>query len=332
MAVGGALLGARLQETAGGLGAGWKMIAGASISVIIPTYNRGHCIARCIQSVLAQTLQPLEVIVVDDASADDTREKVAQFTDPRVHYVRHETNRGGAAARNTAVLLARGEYLAFLDSDDVWRENMLEKQIATLEAGGPCCGMCYSWIVYVDEAGQELERYESRIEGECLRDMLVSNFVGSFSNVVMRRSLVIESGMLDETLPSCQDWDLFVRIAARSRLAIFCEAAVACTRGISDPHRISNNRRSVVHGHRMMLAKHGTDYRALPYPWRVYAYLRFMQIFADAGSPADTVRLLPFALGGGMGQSLVAMRYVARSWRKWFRARLKQGQQYRSSW
>ena len=91
-----------------------------TVTIIIPTYNRAHLLGRAIRSVLTQTFHNWELIVVDDASTDNTKEVAYSFQDPRIHYLCHETNRGGPAARNTGIREARGLYIAFLDSDDEW--------------------------------------------------------------------------------------------------------------------------------------------------------------------------------------------------------------------
>src|SRR4030043_1337098 len=103
--------------------------AAPTVSVIIPTYNRAHLVGRSIRSVLNQTYQDLEVIVVDDGSKDNTAEIVRGITDPRIVFLKHEKNRGVSAARNTGLKAARGKYIAFQDSDDEWLPQKLEKQL-----------------------------------------------------------------------------------------------------------------------------------------------------------------------------------------------------------
>jgi len=99
-----------------------------TVSVIIPTYNRAHLLDRAIRSVLDQTYQDFELIVVDDGSSDPTAEVIATFADPRIYYLRHEKNRGAAAARNTGIEASQGDYVAFLDSDCEWLPKKLLKE------------------------------------------------------------------------------------------------------------------------------------------------------------------------------------------------------------
>lgn len=119
-----------------------------TVSVIIPTYNRAHLLGRAIQSVLAQTYEDFEIIVVDDASTDVTEQVVKSFADDRINYIRHQKNKGGSSARNTGIKAAKGEFIAFLDSDDEWVPKKLEKEINRLQTlsnevgvfyGGFCC-------------------------------------------------------------------------------------------------------------------------------------------------------------------------------------------------
>ena len=104
------------------------------VSVIIPTYNRAKLIKRSILSVLNQTYQNFEIIVVDDGSADDTKSVVESFNNPKIRYIRHDINKGQSAARNTGIKNAKGKYIAFQDSDDEWLPEKLEKQMSCFES------------------------------------------------------------------------------------------------------------------------------------------------------------------------------------------------------
>jgi len=114
------------------------------VSVIIPTYIRAHVLAKAIQSLLNQTYQDFEIIVVDDGSIDNTEEVVKSFNDPRIRYIRHKENCGGSAARNTGIRAAYGECIAFQDSDDEWLPEKLEKQMQVFENAPAEVGVVYT--------------------------------------------------------------------------------------------------------------------------------------------------------------------------------------------
>jgi glycosyltransferase involved in cell wall biosynthesis len=271
------------------------------VSVVIPTYNRGHCIGACIDSVLAQTLGDFEIIIVDDCSSDDTADRVAAFTDPRISYVAQPSNQGGAAARNAGIRRARGEFVAFLDSDDLWLPEKLEKQIEGMRLAGPKCGLSYTWLRCVDDNGNETMRINPDIDGDCFERMLVSNFIGSFSNLVVRRALLVEEGGLDENFRSCQDWDLLIRLCRRASVHCQRDYLVLYLQSVTDKVRISTNPRSVVQGHRRILAKFSAEYAALPAPVRRQAYEVFMALFAHSGSIADAWSMGWKRAGSGAG-------------------------------
>ena len=126
------------------------------VSVIIPTYNRAACLKLALASVLNQTYQNFEIIVVDDASTDGTADVVRGFADARITYVRHDVNRGkvgaGAAARNSGIARAQGTYIAFLDDDDEWLPEKLARQVAVLDRGPRSVGAIYTGFVKIDQA------------------------------------------------------------------------------------------------------------------------------------------------------------------------------------
>ena len=137
------------------------------VSVIIPAFNAAEYIRQTLHSVLAQTYQSLEVIVVDDGSEDDTDAIVEEFVkkDARVQLVK-QCNAGVGAARNTGIRMARGEYIAPLDADDIWFPEKLEKQVACMERYGEETGLVYCWSIRVDKDGEfEGFQYPNKAEG-----------------------------------------------------------------------------------------------------------------------------------------------------------------------
>ncbi len=185
------------------------------ISVVIPTYNREQTILRAVQSVLNQTYTDLEVLVVDDGSTDATGEVVSRIEDDRVRYIPLERNGGVANARNIGVQMSEGEWLAFQDSDDSWREDKLEKQIAYAEKH-PEYGMIYGCYLTHFEDGRELtappKPWPETMEGDLLNTLLVRNVIGA-PTVLVRRQLFLESGGFDTAYKSLEDWEFVLRFA-----------------------------------------------------------------------------------------------------------------------
>lgn len=260
------------------------------VSVVIPCFNRGYCIKPCIESVLGQSFQDFEVIVVDDASRDDTRDRVSSLRDPRIRYIAHESNRGGAAARNTGIEAATGEFLAFLDSDDRWAPGKLQKQVGLLRAKGTDYGFSYTWLIGQDPAGEELWRLSKTIEGLAEEKLLVENCVGTFSSVVARRAALKEVGGLDEKMRSCQDWDLYVRLNAITKVCCVPEFLVYYQQNRSDQNRISVNPTSIILGRRRMLQKMESRFPDMSMEARVASLKGFVNDFVVAGAVSDVLR------------------------------------------
>lgn len=200
------------------------------VSVIIPTFNRAALLARAIGSVCRQTYSNLDIIVVDDASDDDTQEVVANISDSRIRYIRHESNRGGSGARNTGIQTALGEFIAFLDDDDEWEPEKTEAQLMALRQYDAV--LCTS-----NEHRRGIERYDSR-ESIDLDDLRKGHFTAGGTSVLMARASVLKETLFDETLPRCQDWDIFIRIAKKYRIGYINKALVRYNEG--EHGRISN--------------------------------------------------------------------------------------------
>lgn len=129
------------------------------VSIIMPTYNCARFIRESIDSVLAQTYTNWELIIVDDSSTDNTAEMIANFNDPRIHYLRNEQNEGAALTRNKALRAVKGRYIAFLDSDDLWHPDKLERQIAFMEQNG--YAFTYHEYTEIDESSNPIGIYVS---------------------------------------------------------------------------------------------------------------------------------------------------------------------------
>jgi glycosyltransferase involved in cell wall biosynthesis len=186
------------------------------ISVIIPTHNRAHLLARALRSVLDQTLAPQEIIVVDDGSSDNTAELVAtQF--PQCNYI-HQPNLGVSAARNTGIKAARGEWLAFLDSDDEWLPTKLEAQRNLLQQH-PDISICHTEEIWIRNGKRVNQMQKHAKSGGHIFQRCLPLCVISPSSVLIHRSLFNEVGLFDEQLPACEDYDLWLRVCATHPVA-----------------------------------------------------------------------------------------------------------------
>ena len=190
------------------------------VSVIIPAFNAAEYIRGTLTSVLAQTYQALELIVVDDGSTDATGAIVEEFVkkDARVRLVR-QCNAGVGAARNTGIRMARGEYVAPLDADDVWFPKKLEKQVACMEQYGDETSLVYCWSILVDKAGQfKGFQYPNRKEGRAHHSMVQGSIVDNASVPLFRTTALAKVGVYltraeQGGAQGCEDWDLSLRIA-----------------------------------------------------------------------------------------------------------------------
>jgi len=225
------------------------------VSVVIPAFNRAHCIARALQSVVDQSYPAIEIIVVDDRSTDGTVGVVRSLHSARpVRVVRLARQHGAPGARNVGIRIARGAYIAFLDSDDVWHPSKLERQIALLKQRGEEFGACYTGIASYNEAGELSGVSRARAEGDLRLELRNHNLVGSTSCVLVRRELLRAAGGFTPALRSCQDWDLWLRLAERTKFACvpeFLTIIEAASKG-----RITTSGKARLSGHLYMYRTH----------------------------------------------------------------------------
>ncbi|MDA8305628.1 MAG: glycosyltransferase [Deltaproteobacteria bacterium] len=189
------------------------------ISVIIPTFNRAKLVVDAVRSVLDQKEVPekVEVIVVDDGSTDDTEQTLAKVNG-EIEYIRREHS-GVSAARNLGISISRGEWIAFLDSDDLWLPGKLREQMKFF-AAHPDIFLCQTEEIWIRN-GKRINprKYHGKPSGDCF-PLLLERCLVSPSAVVVRRCLFDFAGLFDESLPACEDYDLWLRIGCRFPLGL----------------------------------------------------------------------------------------------------------------
>ena len=200
------------------------------VSVIIPTYNRARLVGEAIESVLAQTYKHLEIIVVDDGSTDGTEEALGPYRE-RIEYI-YQQNRGASAARNTGIFRARGDYIAFLDSDDLWVPEKLELQVDYLEKHADC-GLVYTDCEFlVVRDGRVVERIEKNLtgySGYAYLQIFMRNEV-FIPTVLLRRDCLGAVGYFDEKLTFFEDVDLWFRLSRCFKFGHIGKKLAVCRR------------------------------------------------------------------------------------------------------
>lgn len=183
------------------------------ISVIIPAYNSQDTILETIESVQKQTFSDFEILVIDDGSQDETVEVVNSIDDERIK-VNSFKNGGVSLARNRGISLAKGEYIAFMDADDLWTSDKLELQLEALQKH-PEAALTYSWTYIMSEDGSKVHKCDPiSYQGDVYQDLLIYNFILSpSSNILVRKSAIDSTGDFDTNLSHYEDWDFCLRLA-----------------------------------------------------------------------------------------------------------------------
>ena len=184
------------------------------ISIIIPTYNRGHLIESAIRSVLTQSYDKFELIVVDDGSKDNTFEVIKAICDNRIKYIKHEKNKGVAAARNTGIQASCGEFVAFQDDDDIWQPEKLEKEVNCIYGVSKDAEVVYTRACKLEKGISTYIPSDKirTLEGNVYRTLLWQNYI-ALPSVLFRRTCLEKAGLFDETLIAFEDWDFLLRLS-----------------------------------------------------------------------------------------------------------------------
>jgi len=232
------------------------------ISVIMPTYNRAHLIKKAINSVLSQDYKDIELLVVDDASTDGTEELVKGIDDPRVTYIKLPERVGATRAWNTGIKKARGEFIAFLDSDDEWHKGKLSRQVEAFSSEPPGTGVIYTGTFRVADGkksyipGKRIRKKSGLLHGE----LLMRNFI-PLPSAVVRRECFTELGMFDEELRAHTDWELWLRFSARYVFKFIDEPYV--TAYFTEDSMTARNENFIV-SLKIILERHEDDFKAHP--------------------------------------------------------------------
>lgn len=195
-----------------------------TISIIIPAYNAENTILKTIESVQQQSFSDFELIIINDGSTDRTLELLHKVTDDRLKIFSY-ANAGVSVARNRGIDHARGEFIAFLDTDDLWTQDKLLLQLAALRKH-PEAGVAYSWTHFLDQQGESI--YAGNpvcFQGDVYTKLLVWNFLYSGSNPLIRRQ-ALEHIQFDPTLTHGEDWELYLRLAARWHFVVVPKAQI----------------------------------------------------------------------------------------------------------
>lgn len=203
------------------------------ISVIVPAYNAEFFIEKTLNSVLSQTYENIEVLVVDDGSQDRTAEivKIIAQADPRVTLLQ-QSNAGVAAARNLAIQKSSGEYIAPIDADDIWFPQKLEKQMQVMLEAEPSVGLVYAWSVYIDEEDSLTRICQiSMLEGEVYIPLVNGSFLGNASSPLIQCACLESVGgynsqLREQNAEGCEDWDLYLRVAEHYQFRVVPELLI----------------------------------------------------------------------------------------------------------
>jgi len=189
------------------------------ISVIVPAYNAEKTILETIESVRHQTFSDFELIVINDGSTDRTLELLDTIKDDRLKIFSYE-NGGNSVARNRGITHSVGEYISFIDADDLWTPEKLEMQLDALQRH-PKAGVAYSWTVLIDEEGEFLFAQDPLyFEGNVYPNLLVDCFIASGSNILINRQTVESVGIFDTNLIIAADWEYYMRLASKWPFAV----------------------------------------------------------------------------------------------------------------
>ncbi|QRY24866.2 glycosyltransferase family A protein [Halobacterium sp. BOL4-2] len=268
----------------------------SSISVIIPSYNRPRYAIRAAKSAIEQTIQPNELILVNDGSTVDYGEVQQELSSLPVKTEYIETkNQGASQARNTGVEKANGDIYMFLDDDDKWSQKKIENQLEVFNSNSGV-GLVSSAGSLVDENNNLIHYISPHKEGDLSREILIKNHVGSTSGVAVKREIFESTTGFDSQLPGLQDYDLWIRICQKTLVGIDNQKSVFWTRHKNTTEQMTGNPDRYVQAVKMLRKKHREKYDSLSYFEQRRAKARQMAGIADRYSNVGSARKFKYAV------------------------------------
>jgi glycosyltransferase involved in cell wall biosynthesis len=262
----------------------------ATVSVVIPTHNRRDLLRSCLRGVMGQEDVDLEIIVVDDGSTDGTTELLQAIGDPRLRVIRHDVARGVAAARNTGIAAAHGQWVAFTDDDDLWAPSKLREQLEAGEARGAGFVYCGA-VIFFDDSAAVIPDRPTPSPDEMRHAVLEWNpLPGGASAQIAQTRLLRDVGGFDDELRLLADWDMWIRLAAVTSMAAVDKPLVAYRRHVTNMVRGSYREHlhefsRFVAKHEVATLEHGTEFDGVTF----HSWLAHAQVLA--GRPWDAVSI-----------------------------------------
>lgn len=233
-----------------------------TVSVVIPTHNRSNYLKRAIDSVLGQSFQDFELIIVDDNSDDDTEDVVHSYSDKRIKYLKNTKNLKATKSRNIGICNAKGKYIALLDDDDYWYPHKLEKQIDKIFQSNKNLGFVYSGFSIVLQKNNTIfmNIYPQK-KGKVFKDIINFNILGSPTPLI-RKDLLLRAGLFDNSFKSAQDWDLWIRLSMLTEFD-YVDEILACY--VIHENQISTGLLNKIESISMIINKYKYYYEKDPY-------------------------------------------------------------------
>jgi glycosyltransferase involved in cell wall biosynthesis len=233
------------------------------VTVIIPTCNRPQFIGRAIKSVLNQTYQDYEIIIIDDGLKVRAEKEISTFNDRRIRYIQHQENKGGAAARNTGIKNSKGLYVAFLDDDDEWMPEKLKKQVEAFENSDDSVVLAFCGFEMRDENGKFLEARLPNQSGIIwpFNQVLHRSYIWT-TTIMVRKKVALSGVLFDENLKKNQEWDFQLRLLKVGKFfAINEPLAVLNILGENEHMGGMGNINNITSAYELFIKKHYTDYQ-----------------------------------------------------------------------